>query len=311
MQFPANRSCPLTGEPPRKIISYVPAYVVAASNPTYREAYSEILRISPDDEFPFVESSRSFVYSGYLPPADFLQSLYEDVIDHSRTTTASMAYRQSLLDFAGAFMQLAIEEQKTRPLRLLDFGCGYGALLALLACRDVIGVGFDPSRERRKSTTASDYISVLSSEQELAEAGPFNLLVCTEVLEHVPDPRRTLRMLKSLAAPGALLALTIPQCELADVKNAFTDLDTKGYLSSVYNPWEHLQYFTAASIRELLSEEGFEVISDYGACADARTAITRIGRVTTSASSRIIDTLRGANCVFKMKPSTKLFCRRL
>jgi SAM-dependent methyltransferase len=36
------------------------------------------------------------------------------------------------------------------------------------------------------------------------------LIVCSEVLEHVPDPKKILSSISRLAAPGALLVLTVP-----------------------------------------------------------------------------------------------------
>ena len=246
MRYPADRPCPLTGEPAARVIAHVPARVVKAANPTYRDDYAEILGISPDDEFPFVESPGGFVYAGWTPPADFLRKVYEEVIDHSRTVTTTIAYRQMLLEFAAAFMRVVAEDKTVRPLRLLDFGCGYGALLALLASRDIVAVGFEPSAERGKATTADGRFPVLTEEAALAAAGPFDLFVCTEVLEHVPDPRSALRLFKANGAPGALLALTVPQCEPPDVTHAFAALAAEGRIGGVFNPWEHLNYFTAA-----------------------------------------------------------------
>src|SRR6266545_7686489 len=104
MKFPINRSCPITGEASNRVLAYIPAAVIAAENPTYRASYSEILNISPQDEFPIVESAVGFVYSGWLAPEEFLRHVYEDVIDHSKTVTQTIGYRAGLLEFAAAFL---------------------------------------------------------------------------------------------------------------------------------------------------------------------------------------------------------------
>lgn len=123
------------------------------------------------------------------------------VIAHvrARTVTTTISYRQMLLEFVAAFMRLVAQDKTARPLRLLDFGYGYGALLA---SRDLVAVGFEPSVERVQATAAAGRFPVLTGEAALAAAGPFDLFVCTEVLEHVPDPRAALRLFKANASPS-------------------------------------------------------------------------------------------------------------
>jgi SAM-dependent methyltransferase len=307
-KLPVNRDCPITGRPAGRVLGYVPASVVAAENPTYRDNFAQILGISPDDEFPFVEGPTGFVYAGWAPPDEFLRRVYEDVIDHSRTVTTTVAYRQSLLEFAAAFFQLVAPRVRPgAPLKLLDFGCGYGALLNLLASRDIESMGFEPSSERGRQTTADGRFPVLTSIDDLVAAGPFDLFVCTEVLEHVPDPRSVLRLFKSLAAPNALLALTVPQCERPQIDEALGML-AKGSLPGVYNPWEHLNYFDAASLHRLLAEEGFEVVRDFGAAGPVHEAAARVG-APAPFQARLKDGARMMKRAVSPAPSTQLFCR--
>jgi 2-polyprenyl-3-methyl-5-hydroxy-6-metoxy-1,4-benzoquinol methylase len=308
-EYPVNRRCPLTGEAASRVLGYAPASVVAAANPTYRQNYAEILGISPDDEFPFVESPSGFVYAGWLPPDDFLRHVYEDVIDHSRTVTTTIPYRQALLEFGSALFRIvALRRKDSAPLRLLDFGCGYGALLQILTSRDIISVGYEPSAERGKHTIADGRFPLLTTVDELKAAGPIDLFVCTEVLEHVPNPREVLRLLKEVAAPSALLAVTVPQCDPPAVAEAFATFAAEGRLFGVFNPWEHLNYFSSASLHRMMAEEGFEVVRDYGAAAAAREALARIGE-----PAPIKDRLRNAARLFKRTlvapPSTQLFLR--
>jgi SAM-dependent methyltransferase len=138
-RHPVNRDCPLTGEKHPRILTYIPASVICAANPTYRPNYCEILGISTDDEFPMVESSSGFVFAGWLPPNDFLRRVYEDLIDHSKTITQTIEYRRALLEFGAAFLQTVERHpiSSTRPFRLLDFGCGYGTLARMLLGREI------------------------------------------------------------------------------------------------------------------------------------------------------------------------------
>lgn len=78
----------------------------------------------------------------------------------------------------------------------------------------------------------------------------------------------------------------------------------------MFNPWEQLKYFTAASLRWLLAEEGFEVINDYGAGGGVRQVAVSAGRPQLAAS-RARSALRLARRALRPAPSTHLFCRSL
>lgn len=299
----------MTGKPPVKVLGYATAQAVAASNRTYRDNYCDILGISPDDEFPFAMGPSGFVYAGWLPDQEFLRKVYEDVIDHSLTETAGMNYRQHLLALAASFIEMASSARtNVTPQKLLDFGCGYGALLQILASSDINCIGYEPSAQRSAHTTAGGRFPVVSEPDRLAEMGPFDLIVCTEVLEHVPDPRKVLALLRESAVPGALMAITVPQCERGTIECALTRLFQEGQVSKVFNPWEHLNYFSAVSLRNLLSEEGFKVIRDHGA---AITACQGFLRLKDEGASHVRNAARLLKTLAAPVQSTQLFCQRL
>lgn len=307
-RFPINRVCPMSGEQHSRVLAYLPAAVIAASNPTYRSNYAEILGISAEDKFPIVESPSGFVFSGWLPPDDFLRRVYEDVIDHTRTITETVGYRRALLEFACAFLQTVERHSisSARPLRLLDFGCGYGALTQMLAGRDIQSFGYEPSAERSARASQSKF-EVLDSLDKVADIGPFDLLVCTEVLEHVPNPREVLRFLKKHASPGALLAITVPQCSLSFIFDSISAFLKDKRLPPVINPWEHLNYFSTQSLCRLLAEEGFKVVNDFGRAKPVYDACSRTGDVT-SLKSRVRNALRLMKRAAATSQTTELFC---
>jgi SAM-dependent methyltransferase len=306
MKFPVNRCCPLTGDSSHRVLAYIPAAVIGAENPTYRSSFSHILNISPIDEFPIVKSPAEFIFSGWLPPEDFLRRVYEDVIDHSRTITQTIGYRAALLEFAAAFFTVVERRGSSlgRPRRLLDYGCGYGSLLRMLAGGEVRAIGYEPSGARRASTSQYGF-EILHNLDQVSSAGPFDLFICTEVLEHVPDPRAALRFMRMNAAPGALLGLTVPGCESSYVETCFEGLAKDGRLSPVFNPWEHLNYFSTSSLRRLLSEEGFTVINDFGRTRTMRDACANFGDPRVNS---FVNTLRILKRVMKAAPTTELFC---
>jgi SAM-dependent methyltransferase len=288
------------------VLAYIPAAVVGAANPTYRSCFSDILNISLQDEFPIVESPVGFIFSGWLPPENFLRRVYEDVIDHSKTITQTIAYRAELLEFAAAFFS-TVERRRRSPdrfRRLLDYGCGYGSLLRMLAGGEVRAIGYEASSVRQALASQSAF-EIFDNLDQVVDAGPFDLFICTEVLEHVADPRAALRFMRKNAAPGALLGMTVPDCERSYVEACFDMLAEDGRLSPVFNPWEHLNYFSAESLRRLLAEEGFTVINDFGRTRTARDACANFG---DARANRVVNSLRILKRAATSAPTTALFC---
>jgi hypothetical protein len=306
-RFPTNRACPLTGEPHSGVLGYIRASTVIRCNATYRPEALAILGLQPEDEFPIVQGPTGFVFAGWLPTKDFLARVYEDVIDHARTMTETIWYRRGLLEFAAALFSLAERIGPDRPpLKLLDYGCGYGSMLRILGVRDVEVIGFEPSGARSGySALAGGHI--LTNLSEVAQAGPFDLFVCTEVLEHMAHPRDALTFMREHATAGALLAVTVPHCPQTDVQAALAATQTDGPVAAIYNPWEHLNYFTAESLRSLLADEGFAVVSDFGRSRAPAEAARRLGDLSPAAA--IVGGARAIRRALRATPSTELFCQ--
>jgi SAM-dependent methyltransferase len=67
--------------------------------------------------------------------------------------------------------------------------------------------------------------------------------LCSEVLEHVDDPTTLIRNARALLAPGARLVVTVPG----------------GPRSAFDHHIGHFQHFTAAKLRTVLSDAGYDV----------------------------------------------------
>lgn len=95
--------------------------------------------------------------------------------------------------------------------RILDAGCGTGGNLSRYA-RLGEATGVDPSAEAVRFCRARGLSSVQEAGLERLpfEDASFDLLVATDVLEHIAAERDALRELRRVAAPGATLLLTVP-----------------------------------------------------------------------------------------------------
>ncbi len=284
-----NRACPLCGSKAASCLRELPAEVFCAANPSYRPNFAEILEIEPETPYPLVRCDAcGFVFAGWLPPRDFLRRVYEELVDESRLTAERLAYRQRDLELAVTILSHASQLER-RPLQLLDFGCGYGALIRCLETHELRCLGYDPSASRREraAVSASEVVSDLDA---VAERGPFDVLIATEVLEHLEDPRAALRFLRGQARAQALLVVTVPDlCELISGPS-FDERLRSGTLPKSINPWEHLNYFSPAHLRRLLDEEGWQVVRDLAPRRRRRRMhrLLPISRVSERPSTRLL-----------------------
>ncbi len=95
--------------------------------------------------------------------------------------------------------------------RILDAGCGSGRNMVDFARHgEVTGVELSPtSAELARGRHVGEVVEGSVMEMPFA-ADSFDLAVCLDVIEHLPDDRGALRELRRVVAPGAPLLVTVP-----------------------------------------------------------------------------------------------------
>jgi SAM-dependent methyltransferase len=96
------------------------------------------------------------------------------------------------------------------PARILDAGCGTGRNLVELSSLGS-AAGVDPAAEAVEACRERGLdVRQATLDRLPFDDGSFDLLLATDVLEHVDDDGAALRELRRVAAPGALLLVTVP-----------------------------------------------------------------------------------------------------
>ncbi|HEY3889178.1 MAG TPA: methyltransferase domain-containing protein [Caulobacteraceae bacterium] len=157
--------------------------------------------------------------------------------------------------------------------RVLDYGAAKAQTLKkVLAQRpDISPHVFDVSDDYRPSW-ASWLKPEATASYSVPEAwqGGFDLVTSHYVLEHVADPVSALRVLAGLLAPGGRIFFSVP-----DWTQNTGDLLVA----------DHVNHFTAASIRRLTREAGLAIDDLDSAALPSAFAVTcRVGEVTTALS---------------------------
>jgi SAM-dependent methyltransferase len=131
-----------------------------------------------------------------------------------------------------------------RPRRILEVGCGEGIVLAALAARlpgaRFDGLEFDETALEAARRRCPGATLVRGDACALPFGGQsFDLVVCLEVLEHLPEPARALRELRRVTRAGCLLS--VPHEPFFRLGNLLRGKN----VTRLGDPTDHLQHWGA------------------------------------------------------------------
>lgn len=148
---------------------------------------------------------------------------------------------------------------------LLDIGCGTGAFTLGAAKRgyDALGLSWDERNQRIAQERAkmcsldSAHFEVcdvrkLDSRKNLHEK--FDIVICTENIEHIIDDRKLMIDIQNCLKPGGRLLLTTPYLYYEPI----TSVD-KGPFSSIENGEHVRRGYTRSMLEELCQQSGLTV----------------------------------------------------
>ena len=190
-----------------------------------------------------------------LPSPEAMDEAYTDAAD-------PVSLREEEGQVETARRALADIERVIDPGRVVDIGCWTGSFLVAARERGWDPVGLEPSkwasdraRERGLDvrTAGIDHVADPGGGAAGLEPGSFRLVAMCDVLEHLDRPGEAVDTMRSLLDRGGALYLTVP-----DAGSRLARLMGRRWWSVL--PM-HVQYFTRASLRRLLTDHGFDVVS--------------------------------------------------
>jgi predicted TPR repeat methyltransferase len=162
--------------------------------------------------------------------------------------------------------------------RLLDLGAAGGHLGRAVRGRCAYLAGVEPDaalppdcREGYDDWRSTDALSAGSWE------APFDVVVCADVLEHLPHPEDLLARIRAWLAPGGFLFVSLPNVANVTVRAGLL-LGRFPYAEKGILDRTHLRFYTRASARRLLEEAGFRVLRVAATAMPYELAVPALGR---------------------------------
>lgn len=135
-----------------------------------------------------------------------------------------------------------ILETAKQNARILDVACGHGSIDRELAKAGFTVKGIDLNPNRVNELKPYIFDAECTDVDNMVGENSYDILIALEMLEHVPDVKRTLKKMWTLLAPGGLLYLSVPNEYKIDHE-------------------QHVRLFDKDSMICLLQGGGFRILS--------------------------------------------------
>lgn len=152
---------------------------------------------------------------------------------------------------AYADLVASVIDRESGVKRVLDVGCGSGAMLRALAAKraDIRAVGVDPARTE-KHTAIGHNIDLYSgnADSALDDKAIFDVVVSINTIEHTADPTGFIKELKARVFPGRPIIIICPASQPANCELLFYD---------------HLWTFTPEAFQLIATQTGMDIRSHH------------------------------------------------
>ena len=150
----------------------------------------------------------------------------------------------------------------TRFCRTLEIGCGAGGFTRayLGDAQERWGIEPDPAAARG---AAPAFTRLLEGTYDAVAAelpdGHFDLVICNDVIEHMPDHDRFLRDIRRKMAPGGAIVGSIPNIRHLTALIKLLALRDFPYSEDGILDRTHLRFFTKKSLERAFRDSGFSI----------------------------------------------------
>lgn len=151
-----------------------------------------------------------------------------------------------------------LESHHRNPTRILDAGCGDGVQieeLVKIQGLEISGIDYNPIRTERVKKTFPNVNIICGDLLHIPlKMRTFDIVLCSQVIEHIPPDDFFLKELAEIIRPKGLLILGTPNegCLMAQVRNHIFE-------RNILKNTDHLHFYREPVIRRKIEAAGFSV----------------------------------------------------
>lgn len=159
----------------------------------------------------------------------------------------------------------------SKESRILDVGCFDGKILRALekdGYRNLYGLDFSETSKKCFNKSLIHFASYDIESDEVPFSGKFDVIIYSDVLEHLFLPQTVLLNIKSKLSARGMIMLSVPNAGwfLNGVLLSF--FPSKLFISTAFGPWGHTCQFTFYEINKIAQQLGFNIIQLSGGKID-------------------------------------------
>ena len=171
---------------------------------------------------------------------------YRDVIRASGVSEEMKNFRRN------QFRQW-VEKYSLNGKKVIEIGSGRGEYLSLMTETEALAWGFEHDENAVNDASAIGLHMLkgfVDNEETDIQNAPYDGFFCLNYLEHIPEPDKFLRGIRRNLTENAVGLVEVPSFQMMIEKSLYSEFIQ-----------DHLSYFTEVSLKNLLSNNGFEVLS--------------------------------------------------
>jgi 2-polyprenyl-3-methyl-5-hydroxy-6-metoxy-1,4-benzoquinol methylase len=163
--------------------------------------------------------------------------------------------------YAALIRRYAPSHASGSPRKLLELGCGLGHLLGLLQddfqCAGIDLIDYSIDQTRINAPKAEAY-RMSADDLSAFEKGAFSAVVALHLVEHLSDPRNTIRQVQHLLEPGGLwlFATPHPDYSFRRFKDRAND--------AIGKDKTHINVHAPSQWRTWCQDSGFTILKHFG-----------------------------------------------
>lgn len=204
------------------------------------------------------------VFVANPPSADELKHIYSFAAGYHTNFQSNRMVDRVVTGghFKAARKRVAKLSRLTTPGRLLDVGASAGFFVKAAVDAGWEAKGVELSADAARLASERYGVEVLCGRLEdfALEPGSFDVVTMWDLIEHVVNPKEELEQARTLLRPGGLLVISTPNLDGWYPRLSYKVAPRIGRWPAVEPPL-HLSQFTVKSLRWLLADMGWKILS--------------------------------------------------